>query len=71
MTVDAYRSAFEEELSRNKTLVKKMADYAIATTPATTKPPSMEERMDKAKAVLKFLIQAMVGGLFHNKHDIV
>jgi len=69
VTVDAYRSAFEEQLSRNKTLLKKMADYAIEPTPATTKSSSIEERMDKAKAVLKFLIQAMIGGMFHNKCD--
>ena len=62
VTVDAYRVAFEEQLSRNKTFAKKMADVAIATTPVATKSLSMEERLDKAKAVLKFLIQTMTGG---------
>ncbi|KAI0214624.1 hypothetical protein LSAT2_000269 [Lamellibrachia satsuma] len=61
VTVDAYRVAFEEQLSRNKTFAKKMADVAIATTPVATKSLSMEERLDKAKAVLKFLIQTMTG----------
>ena len=62
ITVDAYRTAFEEQLSRNKTLIKKMADIAIATTPVTPKASSIVERMDKAKAMLKFLIQTVTEG---------
>ena len=55
VTTDAYRMAFEEQLSRNRTLVKQIAELVAIPCPQPSKA-------SKAKAALKWLVKQLNEG---------
>ena len=58
VTTDAYRMAFEEQLSRNRTLVKQIAELVALPCPQPSKA-------SKVKAALKWLVKQLNEGKFH------
>ena len=54
LLAEAYRRAFEEQLTRNRDLIGRLGQLTLA-------PPS---KRDKAKATVKWLIKQLNEGLF-------
>lgn len=55
VTADAYRMAFEEQLSRNRSLVKQLADVVAL-------PGGQPSRTGRAKAALRWLVKQLNEG---------